>query len=1280
MKRIKLPFYTLLISLLTTTILTSQVSSDYVVLPGVNSPFPNEPCASHYLDKRLRESDPAYKAKRDAIDLQSQMVVQQAKANRSGGVNRGTIYTIPVVVHVMHEGEAVGTGTNISDAQIQSCVAALIRDFRRNSDDGGIAQSGPLGIDAEMEFCLAAKDPLGNPTNGITRHDMSSIQGYLDSGVYHSGGWRTDASMKAMIQWDPQKYMNVWVVNKIKNLKKALDPGYTGGVQGYATFPGGSPGSDGIVMLYSCTGNDPTGANGYTLWSATNDNRVFTHEIGHYFNLYHTFQGGSCAAESSCTTQGDQCCDTPPTTVGTGNDCTSPQCGGAENKENYMQYQNGDCASDFTPDQVARMRALFAPGGAREQLAQTTNCLSPFPINPYVASIQYPVDSSCTNNITGKAIVCNGGTSVLTSFNVIYEIDGVSPQTYNWTGTLASNTCDTITFPMIVTTNGTHNYNVRIDSTNINGSVPDDYAGDNAKSSAFYSINGNGITIDITTDCKADDISWEIVEVPGGIVWASGSGYSPGVQNIFDEACLDSGCYEFRIYDVAGNGMKKTGLCPSDGYFTLTDLSSSLPIVISPADPNWGASAVYGFCMPYNPTLTVDYSGCDSIFEGGTINFTDLSTGVPNPLTWNWDFGDGGSSTQQNPTHQYLTAGTYTVKLVVSNGALTDSVIKANCVVVSPRPPGYCDTLRNYSDSDTMVTYKPLGGWGHYPGHNNSSIIGYAEPFNLATPSNSIQKVRMPIFQAFNGSPNSSFALNVYADNAGKPGTVLSSDTILISSLVAGSINEIAIGSPPSLTGDFWVGFELDYSNGDTLGVGTALTYPGRDSSTFVKVGPNWIGGHILAGINSSMGLDVIYTDVPAVGTYTVSDDHICAGQTVTFDASSATNYSSLTWFFPGGTPSTSTNINVTVSYPTAGNYDAILYLQSICSNDSNRTTIKVDASAPVVSFTESATSICEQDTIIFDATATTGTNLTKMWTFPGGAPSSSTQMADTVIFNTGGIQNVKFAAYNGCGGDSVTKPITINAFPTTTVSPHDTTICDGTSVTLVGSGGTVYSWSTSGSNPTETVSPATTTTYWVTSSNGVCLGDTAYATVNVNRIPVVVANVNPTDTVCLGNMVSFTMNGSTAIYYSWDFGDGTTSTVPNTTHTYATVGPYTATLTGTYGVCDTTSSVSIYVKNCSSGGGGNPSGVEENEIANLVKVFPNPASNLLNIDATNTEIENLAIEILNNTGQTVVKENYNNVNQSLISIDLGEYAKGMYLIKFETDQFSFSKRLIIIK
>ena len=194
------------------------------------APFPGESCASEYAENEFLK-DPAYAQTRANFEAQIQQYIQQNSGSRAAGV----VYTIPVVFHVMHSGEAIGDSTNISYAQALSCINALNRDFRRTAADGGIANSGPLGVDAEIEFCMAQREPNGNATTGVTRHDMSGDQDYLDSGVYHTAAlWRSDFSMKSSVNWDNTQYMNVWVVNKIRNLNNIYSSGgYSGGVQGY---------------------------------------------------------------------------------------------------------------------------------------------------------------------------------------------------------------------------------------------------------------------------------------------------------------------------------------------------------------------------------------------------------------------------------------------------------------------------------------------------------------------------------------------------------------------------------------------------------------------------------------------------------------------------------------------------------------------------------------------------------------------------------------------------------------------------------------------------------------------------------------------------------------------------------------------------------------------------------------------------------------------------------------------------------------------------------------
>ena len=223
------------------------------------------------------------------------------------------IYTIPVVVHVIHEGEAYGMGSNISDEQVYSAISALNDDFRKVSGTNGFG----AGVDVQIQFCLASRNPSGQPSTGINRVNGSSVALYADQGIESSGAAGADeATVKALSTWPRAQYVNIWIVNEIEN----NDAG--SGVQGYAYFPFANP-IDGIVVLYNAFGTVGT------LKSYTNMNRTLTHEMGHYFGLYHTFQETTtCGAEANCSTGGDRVCDTPVTILNAS--CSSPACSGTQ--------------------------------------------------------------------------------------------------------------------------------------------------------------------------------------------------------------------------------------------------------------------------------------------------------------------------------------------------------------------------------------------------------------------------------------------------------------------------------------------------------------------------------------------------------------------------------------------------------------------------------------------------------------------------------------------------------------------------------------------------------------------------------------------------------------------------------------------------------------------------------------------------------------------------------------------------------------------------------------
>ncbi|MBK6834522.1 MAG: hypothetical protein IPG89_09695 [Bacteroidetes bacterium] len=195
----------------------------------------NEKCAADELHNYLLANDAAYKAKNDAFE--EAMLVKRNSNNKVAG---GQIYRIPVVVHVMHKGEPLGTGTNVTDAQVLKWNKALNERYRKV---GGTLGDGN-GVDMEIEFALAVRDPNGNCTNGITHNDMSANADYMSYGVKRSGtNGISDAQLKAIVSWSKLDYYNIWLISEI-------DDNGGSGTQGYANYAS-SHGSanDGAVML-----------------------------------------------------------------------------------------------------------------------------------------------------------------------------------------------------------------------------------------------------------------------------------------------------------------------------------------------------------------------------------------------------------------------------------------------------------------------------------------------------------------------------------------------------------------------------------------------------------------------------------------------------------------------------------------------------------------------------------------------------------------------------------------------------------------------------------------------------------------------------------------------------------------------------------------------------------------------------------------------------------------------------------------------------------------------
>lgn len=296
-------------------------------------------CASHDINNAMMRSNPEYAANRATIEEHTQRY--QAHPVKYRGVK-----TIPVVVHVVYK----TASENISDAQILSQIDVLNKDFRRLNADTANTPSvfADVAADFEVQFCLAQQDPNGNPTTGIVRVPTTVSPFTSNDAVKFTAQGGDNA-------WDRNKYLNIWVCNIM-------------GTMAYSSFPGAPAELDGIVCYFGAFGKGGVTSQPYNL------GRTMTHEVGHWFNLYHIWgdDGTGCLGS-------DQVNDTPNQGGYNGNCPTFPKvsCNNGPNGDmfmNFMDYSYDACLNMFTEGQKARMSALFAPGGARWNILSSNGC------------------------------------------------------------------------------------------------------------------------------------------------------------------------------------------------------------------------------------------------------------------------------------------------------------------------------------------------------------------------------------------------------------------------------------------------------------------------------------------------------------------------------------------------------------------------------------------------------------------------------------------------------------------------------------------------------------------------------------------------------------------------------------------------------------------------------------------------------------------------------------------------------------------------------------------
>lgn len=312
------------------------------------------------------------------------------KADRISGKSQQAVYNIPVVIHIVHAGDAIGTGSNITDAQALSQIQVMNEDYRRMVGTPGGANTTGVAVDVEINFCIAQQDESGNATTGIVRHNITPYSNSQTPGDATDWEIRSDVqTMKTNTQWDPTKYLNMWTIKPGGNaLDHPFNPGLTG-LLGYAQFPsnsglaglntsGGAANTDGVVAAYDAMGTIAEDDGTFMLNGTYNLGRTMTHEVGHWLGLRHIWGDGNCTVD-------DFCADTP--TAGTANyvcNLSANSCNDGpgdlnDQVQNYMDYTNDACMDTFTQDQKDRIVTVMQNSPRRVELNTSNACSLPQP-------------------------------------------------------------------------------------------------------------------------------------------------------------------------------------------------------------------------------------------------------------------------------------------------------------------------------------------------------------------------------------------------------------------------------------------------------------------------------------------------------------------------------------------------------------------------------------------------------------------------------------------------------------------------------------------------------------------------------------------------------------------------------------------------------------------------------------------------------------------------------------------------------------------------------------
>ena len=370
----------------------------------------NYSCGQHIVLKKLLK---------DSVFNSFYEKEQKSLVNKSQNLNlnnRGIVYKIPVVFHIIHNNGV----EKIDRDQVIDALQILNRDLRALRADTATVDTlfKPLIADIEVEFVLATKSPDGSCFNGTTMTE--SVYSYNNGGINGSDQVNDIMMYNNVYQgnWPGNQYLNVFVCGSVGT-----------GIAGYTNYPSGFFGNtmnNGVWLRHDYCGSIGTGS--------PSGSKTFVHEIGHWLNLPHTWGSTNDPGLATNCNSDDGVSDTPNTIGSNWCNYNEVTCGQVANIENHMEYSS--CRKMFTQGQKSRMRtALNSTTGGRSNLIT--------PSNHFATVIDAPAPFCEVDFFANRYVTCSGDSIYFEDYsfhNPIswdWNFQGASPNTSNLESTYA---------------------------------------------------------------------------------------------------------------------------------------------------------------------------------------------------------------------------------------------------------------------------------------------------------------------------------------------------------------------------------------------------------------------------------------------------------------------------------------------------------------------------------------------------------------------------------------------------------------------------------------------------------------------------------------------------------------------------------------------------------------------------------------------------------------------------------------------------------------------------